>query len=92
MKTSQLARAIATAMTGSVLSATGISAATAGTVNYNTFNQGVAQPWDLVSGGHGTDGWMRTTANSASTPTTHPPRAGCDGEWSRSVPCCPSMV
>ncbi len=71
MKTSTtrtVARAVAAAMAGTVLSAAGVSTAVAGTVNYNAFNQGVAQPWDLVSGGHGTDGWMRSAANASNTP------------------------
>ena len=63
-KNVKLARAVAMAMTGTVLSAGGISTAAAGTVNYNAFNQGVAAPWQLVSGGNGTDGWMRTATNA----------------------------
>ncbi len=39
-------------------------ASAAATVSYNGFNHDRSAPRVLVSGGNGTDGWMRTTANS----------------------------
>lgn len=60
----KLAHAISVALTGTIISAASISTASASSlVSYNAFNHDREAPNALVSGGTGTDGWMRTAAN-----------------------------
>jgi hypothetical protein len=61
----KLAHAVSIALTGTLISVASISSASAESlVSYNAFNYDRAAPNDLVSGGIGTDGWMRTAGNS----------------------------
>jgi len=63
MKKNKLTQAIALAITGTALSAGLVSTASASsTVSYNAFNHDRSAPNALVSGGNGTDGWLRTTS------------------------------
>jgi len=65
MKKNKLTQAIALAITGTALSAGLVSTASAAsTVSYNAFNHDRSAPHALVSGGNGTDGWMRTATNA----------------------------
>ncbi len=59
MTKTKLAHAITLVISSSVLSLD-VSAAT---VSYNAFNHDRSAPNALVSGGNGTDGWMRTATN-----------------------------
>ena len=67
MTNSKLAHAVTMAMTGTALSVV-TATASGGTTSYNTFNHDRPAPNSLVSGGNGTDGWMRTTAASSTAP------------------------
>ncbi|WP_139306402.1 hypothetical protein [Methylomonas sp. LWB] len=63
-----LSRVIAMLLSGSALTGFGSSVANAAAVtSYNAFNHDRSVPNALVSGGNGTDGWMRTTTNACGT-------------------------
>lgn len=60
----KLAHAVSLIITGSAFSLAFTSESSqAATVSYNAFNHDRSAPHALVSGGLGTDGWMRTSAN-----------------------------
>ncbi|MDT4291329.1 hypothetical protein RO575_17325 [Methylomonas sp. MO1] len=67
MLKTKLSQAIAFAMTGIAITAVSSSDAAAATVSYNAFNHDRSAPNALVSGGNGTDGWMRTGTNACGT-------------------------
>ncbi len=61
----KLAQAVSLLISGSVVTLGFISESSqAATISYNTFNHDRSAPHVLVSGGLGTDGWMRTSANA----------------------------
>ncbi len=61
----KVAQAVSLIITGSAFSLAFISESSqAATVSYNAFNHDRSAPHALVSGGFGTDGWMRTSTNA----------------------------
>ncbi len=60
----KLANAVTLAIAGAALTAGSVSTASASTTSYNAFNHDRLAPRSLVSGGNGTDGWMRSYANT----------------------------
>jgi len=64
MLKTKLSQAVALALTSVTMTAISSSTAAAATVSYNAFNHDRSAPNALVSGGNGTDGWMRTATNA----------------------------
>ncbi|MCQ8117261.1 hypothetical protein [Methylomonas rosea] len=63
----KLSHAISLALAGTTMMLTLSDASASAVVSYNAFNHDRNAPNDLVSGGTGTDGWMRTTTNGVAT-------------------------